>query len=265
MDGESDNDNTNRDMFLQDQFADNVNKMEELELRLSQYDMKRIFYVPTFRSGAHPSNVSDPSLLWNDDGVDIMLFWEQISWERCCYWQLTLNRRVPATSPDRTSMNWAYLLNWNSCTYDLRSQVDMKYGRVAPVFQGAVSYLWVVFHCLFSTSRDQVTSLKKFLKIFASKGLRRFKGESVVKAKIPLLAAIKRIAAIHQLNDKNRSTSSRVLPGVRSIGSRTNLPSSSTSSRQPILYLAPAVHGAMRASLMNTSRSSRSGLNPIIA
>ena len=199
--GEADEGNETHDKYLQDQFAMDIAKIDAVDMCLHQYDLKRIFLISTLVPGLDISLVSDPASLWNDDQVDMLMWWERITWRQACLWQLTLNRRVPVGSEDHTTMDWALLLLYNSCTKDLRDQVGLKYDHLEPYYKGAVTYLWILLQCLFKTSRDQIQSLKKFLKVFAKKGLRKYPGESVVKAKVPLIAACKRLYAVGQLDD----------------------------------------------------------------
>jgi len=145
--------------------------------------------------------VGNLAALWNNDQVDMLMWWEKITWQHACLWQLTLNRRVLVGSTDRTTMNWTLLLLYNSCTKDLRDQIGLTYDHIPPFYKGAITYLWILLQCLFKTSCDQIQSLKKFLKIFAKKGLRKYPGESVVNAKIPLIVKCKCLYAVGQLDD----------------------------------------------------------------
>ena len=52
---------------------------------------------------------------------------------------------------------------------------------------------------LFSTNSDQVQALKSFFTYFEQKGLRKYPGEAVPRASIPVLAAAKRLWSIGQL------------------------------------------------------------------
>jgi hypothetical protein len=210
VDGEADKGNTTKSTYIQNEYAANIAKIELLEQRMVVYDLKRVFLVSTLKAGIDPSIVTNPLLLWNNDGIDMVQCWEKIDWNTACYWQLTLNRRTPTGSNDRTSMDWAYLLIFNSCNLDLRMQIDIKYGGLPLQFQGAVTYLWVLFHCLFAASRDSTEALKKFFLTFLTKGLQNYKGESVVKAKTKIMAAARCLHAIGQLEDH---TSKLVLKG----------------------------------------------------
>ena len=50
--GETEDGNTNRDMYIQDEFAMNLSKVEELDERMWNYNLKRIFYLSTLKAGA---------------------------------------------------------------------------------------------------------------------------------------------------------------------------------------------------------------------
>ena len=190
----------------------NIAKIEMLNNRLIMYDMKTIFFVSTFVPGIDIRSLSNIADAWNDDGVDMMTCWEEITWEMVCYWQLTINRRTTRDSPDRESNTWATMLIYNSCTHDLREQIQNKYDVVGSSFRGAITYTWILFQCLFANSRDSVSSLLKFLDIFAKKGLMRHKGENVVRAKIEVSAACRCLAAT---GDLPPSASLDVLKGLQ--------------------------------------------------
>ena len=198
--GEADDGNETQEKYLQDQFAQDIAKIDNIDSRMHQYDLKRPFLISSLK-GLDPSTTNNLLDLWNDDQADLLESHEKFTWNQVCLWQLTLNRKVPVGSPDRTSMDWALMLLYNSCTKDLRDQIDLKYDHLHTCYKGAVVYLYIILQCLFKTSRDQIQSLKKFLKIFAKNGLRKYPGESVVKAKIPLMAACKRLYAVGQLDD----------------------------------------------------------------
>jgi uncharacterized membrane protein YgcG len=198
--GEADDGNETQERYLQDQFAQDIAKIDNIDSRMHQYDLKRPFLISSLKT--LDLNTTNNLLdLWNDDQADMLESHEKITWRQVCLWQLTLNRKVPVGSADRTSMDWALMLLYNSCTKDLRDQIDLKYDHLPTYYKGAVVYLYIILQCLFKTSRDQIQSLKKFLKIFAKNGLRKYPGESVVKAKIPLMAACKRLYAVGQLDD----------------------------------------------------------------
>ena len=120
--------------------------------------------MSTLLAGINLAMVTDLSMIWKYDCVDMLYFCDSIPWEVCLYWHLTLNCRVPIGSDDRTSMEWAFLLIKNLCT---------EYAGLLDCYKGAVTYLWIVFSVLFATSSDQIQSLKGFFTYFGSKGLQR--------------------------------------------------------------------------------------------
>ena len=69
-----------------------------------------------------------------------------------------------------------------------------------------------MFQCLFAQSRDSISACKKFLAIFAKKGLGRYKGENVVSAKRELLAVCRRLHGNGNLDD---NASEDVLQGLK--------------------------------------------------
>jgi len=56
-----------------------------------------------------------------------------------------------------------------------------------------------LFDELFATNSDQIQSLKSFFTYFEQKGLRKYPGEAVPRASIPVLAAARRLWSIGQL------------------------------------------------------------------
>ena len=191
LDGEPDDGDQVKDMWIQDSYAMNLAKVEDLNHRLIMWDLKRIFLISTLVSGIVPSTMTNVLDLWNDDSVDLIESWEMITWEMAAYWQYSLNKR--AGPDDRVSNEWAYLLIYNSCTTALRDQISIKYELLPPIFRGAITYCWILFHCLFAKSRDTTAALKKYLTFFAAKGLQRIRNESMVVAKREIMAVCKRL------------------------------------------------------------------------
>ena len=81
--------------------------------------MKRIFFVSSFLAGINLSKINDITAIWTNDGINMLLYWDRISLEQACYWQLTLNLWVPTNSFDSTSMQWSLIFIQASCTPDL--------------------------------------------------------------------------------------------------------------------------------------------------
>ena len=200
MDGEVEEGNQTKSMYIQDVFVTNLAKIEELNTRMVQYDLKRIFLVSSLISGIDPRSVSHVADMWNTDQFDMMYCWDSIPWQTACYWQYSINKRC--VEEDKISNHWALLLLYNSCTADLKDQINLKYKPLPDLFQGAVTYCWVIFFCLFATSRDTTSALLKYLQIWRSNGLRRIPGENVATAYKRLMAVARRLHATNNLVDE---------------------------------------------------------------
>ena len=68
-DGEAHSGNKIKYQYIQEVFVSNVAKIEEAQIRCSQYDFMDIFMVPM----VHDKNASHPALMWNDD--ELFLCW----------------------------------------------------------------------------------------------------------------------------------------------------------------------------------------------
>ena len=141
--------------------------------------------------------------------TDIIDSWECTDWEQACYWQYSINKR--GDDELRQSASWAQSLSYNSCTASLREQIDMNYKKLQPVFQGAITYVWIKYKCMFARSRDTTASLKTFFKITETKGLGRIPGENVVYFAKEVLAVGKRL---HTSGDLPEETIVDVLTGL---------------------------------------------------
>ena len=69
----------------------------------------------------------------------------------------------------------------------------MMYKNLPANFQGAITFVWIKYKCMFARSRDTTASLKIFFKITESKGLGRIQGENVVYFAKEILAVGKRL------------------------------------------------------------------------
>ena len=164
LNGETEEGNQTKNMWIQDSFAMNLAKVDELNTRLINYDLKRIFLVGVLKAGVDPTSVGHVIDMWSSDSINMLAAWESISWETACYWQLSMNKRVE--DDHRVSNAWTYQLLFNSCTTDLRDQINLKYDHLPLLFKGPVTYAWLLFYCLFARSRETISALKRFLKFF---------------------------------------------------------------------------------------------------
>ena len=116
-----------KETFIQDSYAQNLAKVEMLDMRLIMYDTKAIFMISTLIDGINITTVNNIANTWNDDDIGMLYHWEKITFAVACYWQLTINRRVPIDSPDRETNDWIYLLLINLYTPRLCEQINTKY------------------------------------------------------------------------------------------------------------------------------------------
>ena len=94
LDGETEDGNQTKNMWIQDSFAMNLAKVDELNIRLINYDLKRIFIVGIMQAGIDPTSVAHVIDMWSSATVDMLKSWESISWDTACYWQLSMNKCV---------------------------------------------------------------------------------------------------------------------------------------------------------------------------
>jgi len=85
LDGEAEEGNQTQDMWIQDSFAMNLSEVDELNMRLVNYDLKRIALVCVLKAGVNPQSVTCGIDMWGSDTVDMMLAWESIDWVSVCY------------------------------------------------------------------------------------------------------------------------------------------------------------------------------------
>ncbi len=83
--------------------------------------------ISTLINGIDISTINNSVNAWNDNDIGMLNHWEKITFAVTCYWQLTINRPVPAGSPDRDTNDWIYLLLINLCTPYLGDQINTKY------------------------------------------------------------------------------------------------------------------------------------------
>lgn len=57
---------------------------------------------------------------------------------------------------------------------------------------------------MFHMSRDTITALKRYLKIFEEKGLRRIRGENVVVAEKEIIAVCSRLQEVNALPEEQQ-------------------------------------------------------------
>ena len=117
-----------------------------------------------------------------------------------CLWQKTLNKW--AGDDDRTSSKWAQSFLYKSSTLELREIVDSQYTSLPAAFKGGVTYLFLQLKVMFHMSRDNVTALKKYLKLLEERGLRRYPGENMARLQKEALAVCVRLNEVNALPDE---------------------------------------------------------------
>jgi len=210
LDGEAEEGDATKNRYIQEAYVANLAKSDDFNTRLIQFDLKYIFLMSSLKTGIDPTTQKNPKDLWEvGTEVDMIDSWERTDWEQACYWQYSINKRGDDRVKETAS--WAQSLSYNSCTASLREQIDMNYKKLHPAFQGAITYVWIKYKCMFARSRDTTASLKTFFKITETKGLGRIPGENVVYFAKEILAVGKRL---HISGDLPEETIVDVLTGL---------------------------------------------------
>ncbi len=136
----------------------------------------------------------------DDDKINLIHNWEKINWETMLYWQYSVNKRCDEL--DKDSNKWALQLVFNSCTTNLREQINTRYKDLPPVYQGTVTYVWIMYYFLFAKSSNTTEAMKKFLKIMKSKGLARIPHKNVVVFKKEVIVVCKHLHASGNLPEE---------------------------------------------------------------
>ena len=194
-DGETESGNQTKQQFIQEMFCSNFDKLEQALLRFENYDMIAIYMVPDVKN----QSASKPSEMFGHQKKNMILHWDSMQWKNVCLWQRCLNKW--ASVEDRTSSRWAQSFLYKSSTQELRERVDTQYKSLPAVYKGGVTYLYLQLKIMFHMSRDTINALKKYLKIFQEKGLRRIRGENVVVAQKELVTVCTRLNEVNALPD----------------------------------------------------------------
>ena len=192
-DGETDSGNQTKHQFIQEMFCSNFDKLEQALLCFKNYDMIAIYMVPNVKN----KYASKPSEMFGREKKNMILNWDSMNWKDICRWQKCINKW--ASVKDRTSSRWAQSFLYKSSTLELRERVDTQYKSLPAVYKGGVTYLYLQLKIMFHMSRDTIQALKKYLKLFQEKGLRRIRGENVVIAQKELLAVCTRLDKVNAL------------------------------------------------------------------
>ena len=191
--GAEDGDQT-KHLFIQQQYVDNLSKVEAIKQRIMEYDMTEVAMVPV---GIRNGDATDVADIFEFDEKNIMDGWSTISWETALTYQFLVNSTMP--EEDRDSSKWLKVLLFESCTTEMREVVMLEYNIIENCFHGGITFAWILCNKLFGLNRDTVASLVNFLRLFRNKGLRRYQGENVALARKELLAVCSRLCEAKQL------------------------------------------------------------------
>ena len=187
--GEVEEGDQTKSQYIQDSYVGNLEKLKLIQKRCAEMDYMAIFKVP---KAFADRNAKNPTELFALEDANLLSQWELLEWDLVCAWQLTINLHMG--EEERTSSKWSQMLFENSCTTELREQVDQEYSQLDPFLKGGVTYAYLLLNILFVLNRDTIAALQKFLKLFQTRGLQRmYKGESVTLAKKQLLAVCQRL------------------------------------------------------------------------
>lgn len=192
-DGESEEGDETKYRFIQEAFVSNFTKVDELKRRMMEYDLMDILQIPKLvdASASHPLD------MFSEEKEDLFVCFNSIEKSHVLVWQATINEwRKPA---DRESSRWGQLLMFNSCTVALREHLRDSYDSLPAEHKGSITYLYFLLRAIFVMTRDNVSALKRYLRYFREKGLRRIKGENVLIAKKELEAVCSRLNEVGEL------------------------------------------------------------------
>jgi len=191
--GAEDGDQT-RHLFIQQQYVDNLSKIEAIKQRIVEYDMIDVARVPVGIRDKKAQCIAD---VFEYDEAHILTSWNAIGYDTAMTYQWAINTHM--LDEDQVSSKWLKLLLFESCTSEMREVVAVKYDALKECFKGGVMYAWILCDQLFGLNRETTAALVNFLKLFRNKGLRRYQGENVALARRELLAVCSRLCEAKEL------------------------------------------------------------------
>ena len=90
---------------------------------------------------------------------------------------------------DKECSQWVKMLLFESCTSEMRELVMVDYSELDVHFHGGITFAWILCDKIFSLNRDTTVVLRKFIKLFETKGLCCYHRENVVWESKELVAA----------------------------------------------------------------------------
>jgi len=173
-----------RHMYIQQQYVDNLAKIELLKRRIIEYDLIYVANCPIGIRDRFAQCIAD---LFTFEEGHILTSWDTIDFDTACTFQWAIN--TAGSDEDQMSNKWLKILLLDSCTSALRDIFMLKYNDLKLCHRGAVTFAWILCNTLFSLNREMVAALVQFLKSFREKGLRRYQGENMVQAHNEILAS----------------------------------------------------------------------------
>ena len=181
-------------LYIQQQYVDNLSKIEAVKQRIVEYDMVDVAMVPVGIRNPHASDMAD---IFEFDEAHILTSWDTIAWNTACTYQWAINSAM--SDEDQLSSKWLKMLLYESCTTEMKEVIMLEYNNLEDGFRGGVTFAYILCRKLFGLNRDTTASLVSFLKLFLNKGLRRYQGENVSLARKELLAVCSRLAEAKEL------------------------------------------------------------------
>ncbi len=162
---------------IQSEYVGNLDKLKLFKKCMEAFDMFDPFLITTW---IDPDAISVFDC-WGGtkhDGIDLTKHWSKLLLKHMCAWQRDIFDWC--TDEDNlTSMEWVKEFLTNSCDINLVKHIEEKYNQLFEYEQGGITYLKIVLDEMFTMSNMVITSLQKFLKRFAQKGVARVPNKDV--------------------------------------------------------------------------------------
>ena len=111
-----------------------------------------------------------------------------------------MNKRF--SDEDCTSSRWLKAFLVNSCSPDLKKEVEKKYDKLAKNQKGGVIYLYYLLSACFKMTRESNKAIQQYLDFWKEKGLAKVQGENVLQAELLILGCCKRLDATGALQEE---------------------------------------------------------------
>jgi hypothetical protein len=161
--------------------------------------LERMVFMDILKVPAFVNTTStNPQNWWDESETNMWTDWDSIDERQAVTWQWCINKFF--SEEDCTSSTWLKVFLVNSCTPELRKEVDKKYAKLDNSKKGGVSYLYFMLHCCFTMTREVKKAIIDYLSFWKSKGLAKVPGENMALSELQLLRSCKRLAAVRALH-----------------------------------------------------------------